>query len=71
MDLPIPGSPPISTTDPGTKPPPRARSSSLNPIKIRGLSLASISERSRMSLVPARAALPLPVVADAACSARA
>jgi len=30
--LPIPGSPPSKTTDPGTIPPPRTRSNSLNPL---------------------------------------
>ena len=31
VDLPIPGSPPSSTTDPGTRPPPRTRSTSARP----------------------------------------
>src|SRR5690625_2147204 len=31
VDLPMPGSPPSSTTDPGTSPPPSTRSSSLSP----------------------------------------
>ena len=30
--FPIPGSPPSNTTDPGTIPPPRTRSNSLNPL---------------------------------------
>ena len=32
MLLPIPGSPPSKTTDPGTIPPPRTRSNSLKPL---------------------------------------
>jgi len=31
--LPIPGSPPSKTTDPGTIPPPRTRSNSLKPLE--------------------------------------
>ena len=36
VDFPMPGSPPTSTTDPGTIPPPRTRSSSGIPQLIRG-----------------------------------
>ena len=36
VDLPIPGSPPTSTTEPSTRPPPRTRSSSPIPIGRRG-----------------------------------
>jgi hypothetical protein len=32
VDFPMPGSPPMSTTEPSTKPPPKVRSSSLNPV---------------------------------------
>jgi len=32
VPLPIPGSPPSKTTDPGTIPPPRTRSNSLKPL---------------------------------------
>ncbi len=38
VDLPMPGSPPINTTEPGTRPPPSTRSSSLNPELKRGVS---------------------------------
>ncbi|MNZ45836.1 hypothetical protein D3C78_635000 [compost metagenome] len=38
VDLPMPGSPPISTTEPSTKPPPRTRSSSLEAVEKRGTS---------------------------------
>jgi hypothetical protein len=41
--LPMPGSPPISTTPPGTMPPPSTRSSSSWPVGVRITSLASIS----------------------------
>src|SRR5437868_2652318 len=36
VDLPMPGSPPISTPEPGTKPPPATRSSSAMPLSMRG-----------------------------------
>src|SRR5690606_12107238 len=45
VDLPIPGSPPISTTPPGTSPPPSTRSNSDNPVGCLGVSRASISAR--------------------------
>src|SRR5690606_35014641 len=35
VDFPMPGSPPISTTDPGTTPPPSTRSSSAMPVRLR------------------------------------
>src|SRR5271163_3477552 len=38
VDLPIPGSPPIRATEPGTRPPPRTRSSSVDPVGHRGTS---------------------------------
>src|ERR1700744_5373708 len=41
----MPGSPPISTTPPGTRPPPSTRSNSLTPVEKRGTSDASISAR--------------------------
>ena len=36
VDLPMPGSPPISVAEPGTKPPPATRSSSPMPVTMRG-----------------------------------
>jgi hypothetical protein len=36
VDLPMPGSPPISVTDPGTRPPPSTRSNSAEPVDKRG-----------------------------------
>ena len=35
VDLPMPGSPPISVTDPGTRPPPSTRSNSAKPVAMR------------------------------------
>ena len=43
VDLPMPGSPPISTTAPATRPPPSTRSNSSRPVGWRGVSRASIS----------------------------
>src|SRR2546426_6039428 len=37
VDLPIPGSPPTSTTEPGTMPPPRTKSNSPRPVRQRSL----------------------------------
>ena len=36
VDLPMPGSPPSSSTEPGTKPPPVTRSNSPMPVAMRG-----------------------------------
>ena len=41
--LPIPGLPPISTSEPSTSPPPRTRSSSLSPVLVRASSVISTS----------------------------
>ena len=38
VDLPMPGSPPISSAEPGTMPPPVTRSSSAMPVEKRGAS---------------------------------
>src|SRR3954469_956510 len=43
--LPIPGAPPSSTSDPGTKPPPRTRSSSAIPVPSRAERSALTSRR--------------------------
>ena len=45
--LPMPGSPPISTTPPGTMPPPSTRSSSSCPVGVRSTSAASRSTTAR------------------------
>src|SRR5207248_10258971 len=45
VDLPTPGSPPTSTSDAGTRPPPSTRSSSGTPVGIRSASSASTSTR--------------------------
>ncbi len=45
VDLPMPGSPPISTTEPCTRPPPSTRSSSPMPVSVRAsvVSITSVS----------------------------
>ena len=45
VDFPIPGDPPIRTSEPGTIPPPRTRSSSAMPVVIRATCWASTSRR--------------------------
>ena len=44
MDFPIPGSPPTSTSEPRTIPPPKTRSSSPIPVRILSSCVASISD---------------------------
>ena len=56
VDLPMPGSPPISTTAPATRPPPSTRSNSSRPVGWRGVSRASISDRLRTGLLLASGA---------------
>ncbi|CFW44741.1 Uncharacterised protein [Bordetella pertussis] len=56
VDLPMPGSPPISTTAPATSPPPSTRSNSSSPVGWRGVSRASISDKLRTGLAAARGA---------------
>ncbi len=45
VDLPMPGSPPNSTTEPGTSPPPSTRSSSASPVGSRATSPAATADR--------------------------
>src|SRR5690606_4209560 len=45
VDLPMPGSPPISTTEPSTRPPPSTRSSSPEAVEKRGTSSTLTSAR--------------------------
>src|SRR5471032_2770356 len=45
VDLPIPWSPPISTTEPSTSPPPNMRSSSVELVENRGISSTLTSAR--------------------------
>ena len=52
----MPGSPPISTTAPATRPPPSTRSNSSRPVGWRGVSRASISDRLRTGLLLASGA---------------
>ena len=41
LDLPTPGSPPSSTSEPGTRPPPSTRSSSAIPVPMRAAAVVS------------------------------
>ena len=45
VDLPIPGSPPINTTEPATSPPPSTRSNSLIPVgrRVSSVTLTALS----------------------------
>ncbi|RMU66769.1 hypothetical protein ALP24_04115 [Pseudomonas syringae pv. aptata] len=45
VDLPMPGSPPISTTEPSTRPPPSTLSSSVELVEKRGISSTLTSAR--------------------------
>ena len=54
--LPMPGSPPSSTSDPGTRPPPRTRSSSTIPVVMRS-GVSSVSSSSRVTAGTAPSAL--------------
>src|SRR5690242_18747583 len=61
VDLPIPGSPPTSSADPATSPPPVTRSNSLMPVGRRGGGASSVLRSSSVILRPfARRAAPLP-----------
>ena len=72
VDLPIPGAPPSSTSEPGTSPPPSTRSSSPTPVDRRSTGAAPTSAsgrevlarglppRVRLAAAPARPARPLP-----------
>src|SRR4051812_25184351 len=71
VDLPMPGSPPISTSDPGTTPPPSTRSNSSMPVERRAETSVSMSSYSRGPAVAASEyrevalAAPAPAPADA------
>ena len=54
VDLPIPGDPPSSTSDPGTIPPPSTRSSSPIPVDSRGTGAVSTSASGRGRAAAAR-----------------
>src|SRR5690606_17211028 len=65
VDLPMPGSPPISTTEPLTRPPPSTRSSSEEPLGWRGVFSVDTSARvltwaSSPAQLPLRELPPLP-----------
>ena len=70
LDLPTPGSPPSSTSEPGTRPPPSTRSSSAMPVPMRAAALVSTdaSGTTTPAAAPLRRA-PLRASSDAgACS---
>src|SRR5471032_3131920 len=52
VDLPMPGSPPISSAEPGTNPPPVTRSNSAMPVMRRGGGASSDFKSSRANLRP-------------------
>src|ERR1700712_3540643 len=52
VDLPMPGSPPTSTAEPGTSPPPVTRSNSAMPVMRRGGGASSVFRSSRANLRP-------------------
>jgi len=56
VDLPIPGSPPISMTDPGTTPPPHTRLNSPIPVLIRSTAPKATPDRGMTSAAGAEAA---------------
>src|SRR5918992_1480878 len=61
VDLPIPGNPPIRTSEPGTRPPPSTRSSSPMPVRRRWMAGASTSaSRTGRRAWPPRTARPAP-----------
>ncbi len=70
VDLPMPGSPPTSTADPATRPPPSTRSSSSIPVPARGGGAASPTRPTKAIAVPAATlatpTLPTPVRAGPA-----
>src|SRR5439155_957510 len=45
VDFPIPGSPPTSTTDPGTMPPPKTKSNSARPVGQRSIASLPMADR--------------------------
>ena len=55
VDLPMPGSPPSSTSEPGTTPPPSTRSNSSMPVGSRALCSVEISAYSRAATFPGAA----------------
>ena len=60
VDLPMPGSPAISSTEPRTKPPPVTRSNSATPDGRRGASWVSPASGSSLNSRPLRGARPPP-----------
>src|SRR3954451_11739378 len=60
VDLPMPGEPPSSTSDPGTRPPPRTRSSSPMPVCSRATASARTSRRATGRAAAVRPLPPAP-----------
>src|SRR5215831_12569693 len=61
VDLPMPGSPPMSSAEPGTTPPPVTRSSSARPVGMRAIWGAPLTSVSRATARPLEArAMPEP-----------
>src|SRR5215510_6160026 len=58
VDLPMPGSPPSNTSEPGTTPPPSTRSNSLTPDGNRVDTTASTSEYNRAPFPPSAGTIP-------------
>ena len=69
VDLPMPGSPPIKVTEPGTRPPPSTRSSSPEPVESRGWSRLASSARRVEAAARAGAAVFRRAEPDACTSA--
>src|SRR6188472_3188786 len=65
VDLPIPGEPPRSTTEPGTSPPPSTRSSSPMPVVRRGDGRALTSRRATGRAAAPRRAPATPALGPA------
>src|SRR6201746_2499480 len=69
VDLPTPGSPPISSAEPGTMPPPVTRSNSATPVTRRGGASSSVLRSSSAKRRPlTRLVAPAPMGAGAPSS---
>lgn len=68
VDLPMPGSPPTSISEPSTTPPPSTRSSSPMPVVARALVSSGISER-RIALAPVPGRCLFALTGAACCAA--
>src|SRR5690348_2244131 len=68
VDLPMPGSPPTSSAEPGTRPPPQTRSNSAMPLSRRATACATPSRPTKASLRPLPWPSPLGALSRAASS---